>query len=93
MKLYEVFNLIRGTSTSSWVELVLSRVDNNYRNRFIVIILSRLKIDIDKYITTYSELAETIFREKLSSFLFSLKGKVKAPFNSTKLEKVIRKVV
>jgi uncharacterized protein YqgV (UPF0045/DUF77 family) len=55
--------------------------------------LGRLEMDVDECITAYSELAEAVFREKLSSYSFSLKGKVKARFDSTKLEKAVRKVV
>lgn len=55
--------------------------------------LGRLEMDVDDCITAYSELAEAVFGEKLSSFPFDLKGKVKARFDSTKLEKAVRKVV
>jgi hypothetical protein len=55
--------------------------------------LGRLEIDVDKCIIAYSELAEAVFREKLSSFLFSVMGKVKARFDLAKLEIAVRKVV
>jgi hypothetical protein len=55
--------------------------------------LGRLEMDVDDCITAYSELAEAVFGEKLSPFPFSLKGRVKARFDSTKLEKAVRKVV
>jgi len=55
--------------------------------------LGRLEMDVDKYITTYSELAEAVFGERLGSFPFHLMGKVKARFDSIKLEKAVRKVV
>jgi uncharacterized protein YqgV (UPF0045/DUF77 family) len=55
--------------------------------------LGRLEMDVDECITAYSELAEAVFGEKLSSFSFNVKGKVKARFDSAKLEKAVRKVV
>jgi hypothetical protein len=55
--------------------------------------LGRLEMDVDECITAYSDLAEAVFGVRLGSFPFSLKGKVKARFDSTKLEKVVRKVV
>ncbi|KAH7314032.1 phospholipase, patatin family protein [Rhexocercosporidium sp. MPI-PUGE-AT-0058] len=51
----------------------------------------RLEMDVDKCITAYSELAEVMFREKLSSFPFSKTGKAKARFDSAKLKKAVRK--
>lgn len=59
----------------------------------IAIMLGRLEMDVDTYITAYSELAAAVFGEKLGSFPFGLTGKVKARFDSTKLEKAVRKVV
>lgn len=55
--------------------------------------LGRLEMDVDDCITAYSELAEAVFGEKLSSFPFSKTGKAKARFDSAKLEKAVRKVV
>jgi predicted acylesterase/phospholipase RssA len=55
--------------------------------------LGRLEMDVDECITAYSELAEAVFGEKLSSFPFGMTGKAKARFDSAKLEKAIRKVV
>jgi len=55
--------------------------------------LGRLEMDVDECIIAYSELAEAVFGGKLSSCLFNVKGKVKARFDSAKLEKAIRKVV
>jgi hypothetical protein len=55
--------------------------------------LSRLEMDVDECITAYSDLAEAVFGEKLSSLPFNIKGKVKPRFDSAKLEKAIRKVV
>ena len=54
--------------------------------------LGRLEMDVDECITAYSELAEAVFGEKLSSFPFNVKGKIKALFDSAKLEKAVRKV-
>jgi hypothetical protein len=55
--------------------------------------LGRLEMDVDDCITAYSELAEAVFGQKLSSIPFNIKGKVKARFDSTKLEKAVRNVV
>jgi hypothetical protein len=55
--------------------------------------LGRLEMDVDECITAYNELAEAVFGQKLSSFPFNVKGKVKARFDSTKLDKAICKVV
>jgi hypothetical protein len=44
---------------------------------------------VNKCITAYSKLAEAFFEEKLSYFPLSLKGKVKAWFDSTKLAKAV----
>jgi uncharacterized protein YqgV (UPF0045/DUF77 family) len=55
--------------------------------------LGRLEMDVDECITAYSELAEAVFAEKLSSIPFSVMGKVKARFDSAKLETAVRKVV
>jgi hypothetical protein len=55
--------------------------------------LGRLEMDVDKCITAYSDLAEAVFGEKLSSIPINIKGKVTPRFDSTKLESVIRKVV
>ncbi|KAH8745706.1 kinase subdomain-containing protein, partial [Hyaloscypha sp. PMI_1271] len=77
VKPYEVFDLIGGTSTGG----------------LIAIMLGRLEMDVDECITAYSELAEAVFREKQSSFLFDVKGKAKARFDSAKLETAVRKVM
>jgi hypothetical protein len=55
--------------------------------------LGRLEMGVDECITAYSELAEAVFGEKLSSFPLSFKGKVKARFDSTKLATAVQKVV
>ena len=48
---------------------------------------------MNKCITAYSELAEAVFGEKLSSVPFNIEGKVKPRFDLAKLKKVVRKVV
>ena len=55
--------------------------------------LGRLEMDVDECITAYSNLAATVFNEKLSRIPFNIKGNVKPRFDSTKLETAIRKVV
>ena len=55
--------------------------------------LGRLEMDVNECITAYSELAEAVFGEKLSSVPFNIKGKVKSRFDSAKLEKAVQKVV
>jgi len=55
--------------------------------------LRQLEMDVDECITTYTKLAEAVFREKLSSIPFNIKGKVKPQFDSVKLQKAVRKVV
>ena len=55
--------------------------------------LGRLEMDVDECITAYSDLAEAVFEAKPSSIPFNMKGKVKARFDSAKLENAIRKVV
>jgi len=51
--------------------------------------LGRLEMDVDECITAYSDLAEAVFSQKMSRLPFNLKGKVKAQFDSSKLEKAI----
>jgi len=55
--------------------------------------LGRLEMDVDECIVAYSGLAETVFGEKLSSFPFNFKGKVKSRFDSAKLEAAVLKVI
>jgi hypothetical protein len=55
--------------------------------------LGRLEMDVDKCIAAYSDLAEAVFSKKKRRLLFNLKGKVKAQFDSSKLEKAIRDTV
>lgn len=55
--------------------------------------LGRLEMDVDECIEAYGELAEAVFGEKASALPFTWKGKVKARFDSTTLEKAVQKVV
>ncbi len=55
--------------------------------------LGRLEMDIDQCILAYSGLAEAVFGEKKGRLPFNIKGKVKAQFDSAKLEKAIRKTI
>lgn len=55
--------------------------------------LGRLEMDVDECIAAYSELAEAVFTQKKSRMRFSLNGKVKAQFDSAKLEKAIRETI
>jgi hypothetical protein len=55
--------------------------------------LGRLEMEVDQCIAAYSDLAAAVFGEKLSSFPFNIKGKVKARFDSTKLKIAVQKVV
>jgi len=50
-------------------------------------------MDVDQCIAAYSDLAAEVFGEKRSAFPVTIKGKVKARFDSAKLESMIRKVV
>ncbi|KAF2478028.1 phospholipase, patatin family protein [Lindgomyces ingoldianus] len=73
----EVFDLIGGTSTGG----------------LIAIMLGWLEMSVDECITAYSDLAETVFGEKLSRIPVNIKGKVKPRFDSAKLESAIKKVI
>jgi hypothetical protein len=55
--------------------------------------LGRLEMNVDQCIAAYSELAEAVFSEKLSSVPFGMRGQIKARFSSAKLEQAIRKVI
>jgi hypothetical protein len=52
--------------------------------------LGRLKIDVDKCIEAYTNLAETVFGEKLHRLPADLMGRTQARFESTKLENAIK---
>lgn len=55
--------------------------------------LGRLEMDVDECIAAYSNLAEAVFSQKKSRMPFNLKGKVKAQFDSSKLENTIRDTI
>lgn len=55
--------------------------------------LGRLEMDVDECIDAYSDLAEAVFGRKTSRIPLTIKGKVKARFDSTKLRDIIRKTV
>jgi hypothetical protein len=55
--------------------------------------LGRLKINVDKCIGVYSNLAAAVFGKKLSSIPINVKGNIKARFDLAKLESAIRKIV
>jgi hypothetical protein len=55
--------------------------------------LGRLEMDVDECITAYSDLAEAVFSEKLSSIPVNIKGEIKPRFDSAKLEIAICKAV
>jgi len=55
--------------------------------------LGRLEMDVDECISAYCELMKTVFNEKLRWTPFSLTAKIKAQFDSTKLESAIKKVI
>ncbi len=59
----------------------------------IAIMLGRLEMNVDDCITAYVDLAENVFCQKKSRLPFSLKGKVKAQFDSSKLEKAIQDTI
>ncbi|KAG4431757.1 hypothetical protein IFR05_012756 [Cadophora sp. M221] len=55
--------------------------------------LGRLEMDVDECIAAYSDLAEAVFTQKKSRLPFNLMGKVKAQFDSSKLENAIRDTI
>lgn len=55
--------------------------------------LGRLEMNVDQCIIAYTELAEAVFGEKLSSVPFNIRFNVDARFDSAKLEKAIQKVI
>ncbi|GES56908.1 FabD/lysophospholipase-like protein [Aspergillus terreus] len=73
----EVFDLIGGTSTGG----------------LIAIMLGRLEMEVDECIDAYSNLATSVFRERLRSIPFNFKGDISARFDSAKLESVIQRVI
>jgi hypothetical protein len=55
--------------------------------------LGRLEMDVDECISAYSDLMKTVFNEKLSRLPISSTGRVKAQFNSKKLQNAIEGAV
>jgi hypothetical protein len=55
--------------------------------------LGGLEMDADECIAEYSDLAEAVFSQKKSRLLFNFKGKVKAQFDSLKLENAIQETI
>ncbi len=55
--------------------------------------LGRLEMDVDECISAYSELMKTVFDEKSSRLPFGWRGKIKARFDSLRLESAIKKVI
>ncbi|KAJ5471427.1 FabD/lysophospholipase-like protein, partial [Penicillium desertorum] len=55
--------------------------------------LGRLEMDVDQCIAAYSDLAETVFGERLSHFPVNLNGTVRARFDCERLKGAITKVV
>jgi len=55
--------------------------------------LSCLKIDVDKCITTYNDLTSAVFDKKPSCFLVNIKGQIKPRFNLAKPESIIQEAV
>jgi hypothetical protein len=55
--------------------------------------LGRLEMDVDDCITAYSKLMETVFEGKSSWVPVSLRGRVKARFDSKKLRAAIEQVI
>jgi hypothetical protein len=63
------------------------------QERLIAIMLGRLEMDVEECIATYSNFAEAVFGERLSSIPFNFKGGVKSRFDSAKLESAIQGIV
>lgn len=55
--------------------------------------LGRLEMDIDECILAYSRLIKTVFDEKSSRLPFGWRGKIKAQFNSARLESAIKEII
>lgn len=51
--------------------------------------LGRLEMNVDECIAAYLDITEAVFSQKKSYLPFNLMGKVKAQFDSSKLEKAI----
>lgn len=55
--------------------------------------LGHLEMDVDQCIAAYSDLAGAVFDQKTSRLPFNFKAKVKARFDSGKLENAVRKAI
>lgn len=90
----EIFDLIGGTSTGGYVNLMhmLSNQTNSIV-RLISIMLGRLGMDADECIEAYSDIMESIFGEPARSFPMDWRGNVRSHFDSAKLEAGIKKVL
>jgi len=55
--------------------------------------LGRLEMDVDECIAAYIDLAKAVFSQKKSRLPFNFTGKVKAQFDSSKLEKAILETI
>lgn len=59
----------------------------------IAIMLGRLEMDVDECILAYTKLMKAVFVEKSSRLPISLRGKVKARFDSKKLKGAVEEVI
>ena len=55
--------------------------------------LGRLEMDVEQCILAYSDLAESVFGQRKAFLPFNIRGKVKARFDSAKLENAIQKTI
>jgi hypothetical protein len=55
--------------------------------------LGRLEMDVDQCIAAYTDLAESVFRKRISLLPFNFRGKVKSRFDSAKLGAAVLKIV
>ena len=88
----EVFDLIGGTGTGGYVSESLFPEFSNM-NSLIAIMLGRLQMEIDECIEVYNKLMKAVFEEKSSRVPVGWKGKLKAQFDSDKLQSAIEEVV
>jgi hypothetical protein len=61
--------------------------------RLIAIMLGRFEMDVEECISAYSDLMETVFKEKASRRSLGFLGAIKAQYDSATLERAIRKVI
>lgn len=71
--------------------LSTTSITNVYR--LIAIMLGRLEMNVDEYISAYSKLMESVFGEKSSWLPIGLTGRTKAQFDSTRLKNAIEGVI